>query len=66
MASTLRPRSIQFKTAIAKALRANVWPWLESGKVKPVIHQIFPADQAAQAHALMESNQHIGKLVLQW
>jgi len=64
--STLRPRSVQFKTAIAKALRANVWPWLESGKVRPVIHQVFPADQAAQAHALMESNQHIGKLVLQW
>jgi NADPH2:quinone reductase len=64
--STLRPRSVQFKTAIAKALRENVWPWLESGRVKPVIHQVFPAEQAAQAHALMESNQHIGKLVLQW
>jgi NADPH:quinone reductase len=64
--STLRPRSVQFKSAIAKALRENVWPWLESGKVKPVIHQVFPAEQAAQAHALMESNQHIGKLVLQW
>jgi NADPH2:quinone reductase len=64
--STLRPRSVQFKSAIAKALRETVWPWLESGKVKPVIHQVFPAEQAAQAHALMESNQHIGKLVLQW
>lgn len=64
--STLRPRSVQFKSAIARALRATVWPWLESGKVKPVIHQVFPAEQAAQAHALMESNQHIGKLVLQW
>ncbi|MFL6665012.1 MAG: NAD(P)H-quinone oxidoreductase, partial [Rhizobacter sp.] len=64
--STLRPRSIGFKTAIAKALRAKVWPWLESGAVKPVIHQVFPAAQAADAHALMESNQHIGKLVLQW
>jgi len=64
--STLRPRSIQFKTAIAQALRRHVWPWLEQGKVKPVIHQVFPAEQAAQAHALMESNQHIGKLVLQW
>jgi len=64
--STLRPRSVQFKAAIANALRKNVWPWLESGKVKPVIHQVFPAEQAAQAHALMESNQHIGKLVLQW
>jgi NADPH2:quinone reductase len=64
--STLRPRSVQFKSAIAKALRENVWPWLESGKVKPVIHQVFPADKAAEAHALMESNQHIGKLVLLW
>ena len=64
--STLRPRSVQFKAAIANALRKNVWPWLESGKVKPVIHQVFPAEQASQAHALMESNQHIGKLVLQW
>jgi NADPH:quinone reductase len=64
--STLRPRSVPFKAAIARSLREKVWPWLESGKVKPVIHQVFPADQAAQAHALMESNQHIGKLVLQW
>ncbi|HEX7437961.1 MAG TPA: zinc-binding dehydrogenase, partial [Caldimonas sp.] len=64
--STLRPRPIAFKAAIASALRARVWPWLESGIVKPVIHQVFPAAQAAQAHALMESNQHIGKLVLQW
>jgi NADPH2:quinone reductase len=64
--STLRPRSVQFKTAIANALRERVWPWLESGKVKPVIHQVFPAAEAARAHALMESNQHVGKLVLQW
>ena len=64
--STLRPRSIGFKTAITQALRAKVWPWLESGAVKPVIHQVFPAAQAADAHALMESNRHIGKLVLQW
>ena len=64
--STLRPRSVPFKAAIARALRDKVWPWLESGKVKPVIHQVFPAEQAAQAHALMETNQHIGKLVLQW
>jgi NADPH2:quinone reductase len=64
--STLRPRPVGFKTAIAQALRTKVWPWLESGKVKPVLHQVFPAAQAADAHALMESNQHIGKLVLQW
>ncbi|KQU64468.1 MULTISPECIES: NAD(P)H-quinone oxidoreductase [unclassified Rhizobacter] len=64
--STLRPRSVAFKTAIAKALRTHAWPWLEAGRVKPVIHQVFPAAQAAEAHALMESNQHIGKLVLTW
>jgi NADPH2:quinone reductase len=64
--STLRPRSVAFKSAIAASLRARVWPWLESGMVKPVIHQVFPAAEAAQAHVLMESNQHIGKLVLTW
>jgi len=64
--STLRPRPVAFKAAIATALRAKVWPWLEAGIVKPVICKVFPAAQAAQAHALMESNQHIGKLVLQW
>ena len=64
--STLRPRPVAFKTAIAKALRTSVWPWLEAGRVKPVIFKVFPAAEAAQAHALMESNQHIGKLVLTW
>jgi NADPH2:quinone reductase len=64
--STLRPRSVPFKAAIARALREKVWPWLESGKVRPVIHGVFPAGEAARAHALMESGQHIGKLVLQW
>ena len=64
--STLRPRPVAFKTAIAAALRRDVWPWIEAGRVKPVIHKVFPAADAAQAHALMESNQHIGKLVLSW
>ena len=64
--STLRPRPVAFKTAIAKALRTTVWPWLEAGTVKPVIYKVFPAAQAAAAHTLMESNQHIGKLVLTW
>lgn len=64
--STLRPRSVAFKTALAQALRRNVWPWLEAGRVKPVIFKVFPAAEAAAAHALMESNQHVGKLVLQW
>jgi NADPH2:quinone reductase len=64
--STLRPRSVAFKATIAAALRTTVWPWLATGRVKPVVHQVFPALQAAQAHTLMESNQHIGKLVLSW
>ncbi len=64
--STLRPRPVAFKAAIAAALAKNVWPWLEAGKVKPVIFKVFPAAQAADAHTLMESNQHIGKLVLTW
>ena len=64
--STLRARSVAFKAAIAKALRAQVWPWLEQGRVKPVIHQLFEARHASQAHTLMESNAHIGKLVLTW
>ena len=64
--STLRPRPVAFKAAIAAALKTTVWPWLDSGRVKPVVHQVFPAAQAAKAHELMESNHHIGKLVLTW
>lgn len=64
--STLRPRPVAFKAAIASALRARVWPWVASGAIKPVVFRSFPAAQAAEAHALMESNQHIGKLVLTW
>lgn len=72
--STLRPRSPAFKTAIARALKARVWPLLEGGRIKPVIHSVFPALEAfdglpsgaARAHALMESNRHFGKIVLTW
>ena len=67
--STLRPRPIAFKAAIAQALRQNVWPLLENGTIQPVIHSVFAASSAqaaAQAHALMESNLHVGKLVLDW
>jgi len=64
--STLRPRPIAFKSAIAVSLRRRVWPWLEAGTVKPVIFKVFPAEQAAAAHALMESGEHIGKMVLTW
>ncbi|MEO8389251.1 NAD(P)H-quinone oxidoreductase [Polaromonas sp.] len=64
--STLRARSVEFKSAIAAALKDKVWPLLASGAVKPVIHSTFAAADAASAHALMESNQHIGKIVLTW
>jgi NADPH2:quinone reductase len=64
--STLRPRSVAYKSALAKALRERVWPLIDAGKVKPVIHQVFPAAQAADAHALMESSTHVGKIVLNW
>lgn len=64
--STLRPRPVAFKGAIARALRERVWPMIAEGKVRPVIHRTFEAADAAQAHALMESNQHTGKIVLTW
>ncbi|CAN5519996.1 NAD(P)H-quinone oxidoreductase [soil metagenome] len=64
--STLRPRSLEFKTAIASALKEKVWPLIARGAIKPVIHSIFAAADAAGAHTLMESNQHIGKIVLAW
>lgn len=64
--STLRVRPISFKAAIAERLRENVWPLIEAGKVRPLIHEVFPAADAAAAHALMESGDHIGKIVLRW
>ena len=64
--STLRPRPVAFKAAIARACRATVWPWIEAGLVKPVIFKSFDARDAAAAHALMESNLHVGKIVLTW
>lgn len=64
--STLRPRSVAFKGAIARALRERVWPLLASGQVRPVVHSTFSAADAAKAHELMESNRHIGKIVLTW
>jgi len=62
--STLRARSVQEKGAVAAAVRTNVWPLLESGAVKPIIHATFPLRAAADAHRLLESSQHIGKIVL--
>jgi NADPH2:quinone reductase len=63
--STLRPRPVAFKAAIAAKLRQNVWPLLESGRIKPVIYKTFPLADAAQAHTLMESSTHVGKIVLE-
>lgn len=63
--STLRPRPVAFKAQIAQRLRERVWPLIEAGKIKPVIYQTFPLAEAAQAHALMESSTHVGKIVLQ-
>jgi len=62
--STLRPRSAEEKTKIAQDLQKNVWPLLESGAIRPVIHQTFPLKQASEAHLLMESSAHIGKILL--
>ncbi|MDR0478564.1 MAG: NAD(P)H-quinone oxidoreductase [Burkholderiaceae bacterium] len=72
--STLRPRPVPFKGAIAQALQTHVWPWLENGRVRPVVFRAFDALEpgdglpsgAARAHALMQSRQHIGKIVLTW
>ena len=64
--STLRPRPVAFKGAIARALREHVWPLIAAGTVRPVIYRTFAAADAAQAHALMESNQHTGKIILTW
>ena len=64
--STLRPRPLAFKEAIAQACLKHVWPLIESGSIKPVIHSTFAAADAGRAHALMESNAHIGKIVLTW
>ncbi len=64
--STLRPRPVAFKAAIARRLHEIVWPLIEAGKVRPVIHEVFPAAEAAKAHAIMESGAHIGKIILSW
>jgi len=63
--STLRPRPVTFKRHIAQQLRSQVWPLLESGRIRPVIYQTFPLEQAAAAHALMETSTHVGKIMLQ-
>ena len=62
--STLRPRSLAQKSAIAAELRTKIWPLLDAGRVKPMIHATFPLAEAAAAHALMESSAHLGKIAL--
>lgn len=64
--STLRARSVAQKAAIAKALRARVWPLLEAGRALPVIHRVLPFAEVQAAHELMESSRHIGKIMLKW
>jgi NADPH:quinone reductase len=63
--STLRPRSVEFKTMVADEIGKTVWPYVEGGRLKPVIDSTFPLDQAAEAHARMEAGDHIGKIVLE-
>ena len=62
--STLRPRPVEVKAAIARALREKVWPLIEAGKIRPVIYRIFGLEDAAAAHSLMESSEHVGKILL--
>ena len=64
--STLRARSVSFKAGVASALREKVWPLIAAGRVRPRVHAVMPAERIADAHALMESGQHIGKIVLTW
>ena len=62
--STLRPRTVEFKGQVARSLRERIWPLIEAGKIRPEIYKTFPLEQAAEAHRLMETSQHIGKIVL--
>ena len=63
--STLRPRSVEFKTMVADEIVRTVWPYVEGGRLKPVIDAVFPLDRAADAHARMEAGEHVGKIVLE-
>jgi NADPH2:quinone reductase len=62
--STLRPRTVEFKGTIATALRENVWPLIEAGKIKPIIQKTLPLTAAAESHRLLEEGNHVGKFVL--
>ena len=63
--STLRPRPVEFKTMVADEIARTVWPYVEGGRLKPLIDSVFPLDRAADAHARMEGGDHVGKIVLQ-
>jgi putative PIG3 family NAD(P)H quinone oxidoreductase len=63
--STLRPRTVEFKTMVADEIARTVWPYVEGGRLKPVIDSTFPLDKAAEAHARMEAGEHVGKIVLE-
>jgi NADPH2:quinone reductase len=62
--STLRPRPIAFKAEISKALKQHVWPLLEARKIRPIVHATFPLAKACDAHAMMDSGEQIGKIIL--
>ena len=63
--STLRPRSVEFKTMVADEILRTVWPYVQGGRLRPVIDSVFPLDQAADAHARMDAGDHVGKIVLE-
>ena len=62
--STLRPRPVAFKSLVADEIARSVWPFVEEGRLKPVIHATFPLAEAAEAHRLIEAGGHVGKIVL--
>jgi NADPH2:quinone reductase len=62
--STLRARTVAQKAEVAQAVRKNIWPLLAAGRVKPIVHATFPLAEAGEAHRLMETSNHIGKIVL--
>ncbi|SHI16974.1 NAD(P)H-quinone oxidoreductase [Pollutimonas bauzanensis] len=62
--STLRPRPVAFKAEIARALKQHVWPLLEAGKIRPIVHATFPLEKACDAHAMMDAGEQIGKIIL--
>jgi NADPH:quinone reductase-like Zn-dependent oxidoreductase len=63
--STLRPRPVEFKAMVASEIAHTVWPYVESGRLRPVVDSVFPLDRAAEAHARMEAGEHVGKIVLE-